>query len=65
MREKIVSISAGREGLRSGDVSSCADFIAALRKFPLVMSSWRGVEGSGCREETRKGGGTSRRVSGW
>jgi hypothetical protein len=29
------------------------------------MRVGKGVEGSGCEEETRKGGGTSRSVRGW
>jgi hypothetical protein len=47
-----------------GDVSICAALIAALRKWPVDMRSGRGVDGSGCEEATRKGGGTSRRVKG-
>lgn len=58
-------MSAGRLGLRSSEVSSCAALIAALRKFPDDTRSGREVEGSGCKAKTRKGGGTSRRVRGW
>lgn len=38
--------------------------MAALRKWPWVMRVGRGVDGSGCADAMRKGGGTSRRVSG-
>jgi hypothetical protein len=58
-------MSAGRLGLRFSEVRSCAALIAALRKFPDDTRSGRRVEGSGCKAETRKGGGTSRRVRGW
>ena len=62
---KIVAMSAGRLGLRSSEVRCCAALIAALRKFPDDMRSGIEVEGSGCKAETRNGGGTSRRVRGW
>lgn len=47
------------------DVSVCAALMAADRKCPVRTRSGRGVDGSGCEDVTRKGGGTSRSVKGW
>lgn len=47
------------------EVNSCAALMAALRKCPYLTRVERGVSEEGWREETRKGGGTSRSVSEW
>lgn len=46
------------------DVRRDAALMAALRKWPDDIRTGKGVEGSGCVVDTRKGGGTSRSVSG-
>lgn len=47
------------------EVRRRAERMAALRKWEFVSKSGRERAGSGCVEGVRKGGGTSRRVSGW
>jgi len=44
---------------------SWAALMAALLKWPSAMRVSRGVDGSGCKDDTRNGGGTSSSVNGW